>query len=256
MKDEASEEPTSERLLIRPLGDALQSPGDYGEIIALVGSLAHEIKNPLSTIRMNMDLVAEDLEGASTPRERRMANKVSVVRRECQRLQSLLEDFLSFARLRSFDLEPVSLNALVRRLVDLMRPQLKSAGVEVREYLDPDLPAAMLDAEKLHGALINLVLNAIQAMPEGGQLVLRTRSVPGGVALDLIDSGMGMDEAVIAKAFDAFYSTKPGGSGLGLPTTKKIVEAHGGRIAVASQRGVGTQITLEFPDLHRLPTAE
>ena len=242
--------------LIGPREDFDGPQGEYAEIVALVGSLAHEIKNPLSTIRMNMDLVAEDLEGASTPRERRMANKVGVVRRECQRLQNLLEDFLSFARIRSFNFEPVSLNVMVRRAVDLMRPQLKAAGIEVREYLDPDLPAALVDEEKLHGALLNLILNAQQAMVEGGELVLRTRVIPGGVALDLIDTGTGMDEVTLAKAFDAFYTTKPGGSGLGLPTTRKIVEAHGGRIAAASKRGVGTQITLEFPDLQRLPAAE
>ena len=105
----------------------------------------------------------------------------------------------------------------------------------------------LLDRESFHGALLNLVLNAQQAMPEGGQLVVRTYNTAQGVALDLIDTGCGMDAETQAHAFDAFYSTKRGGSGLGLPTTRKIIEAHGGRITVQSEPGRGTQFTIALP---------
>src|SRR5204863_3395169 len=107
-----------------------------------------------------------------------------------------------------------------------------------------------------HGALINLVLNALQAMPQGGQLVLRTYSIATGVALELIDTGVGMDAKTAGHIFDAFFSTKPGGSGLGLPTTRKMIEAHGGRISAQSEVGRGTQFTIELPVPARLTAAK
>ena len=119
-------------------------------------------------------------------------------------------------------------------------------------YLDPDLPSIQLNAETLQAALVNLVKNAIEAMPDGGQLTARTRITRQGVALDLIDTGVGMDERTAMKMFDAFYTTKSGGSGLGLPTARRIIEAHGARISVHSDVGIGTQFTLEFPTPARI----
>lgn len=219
----------------------------YTEIAALAGALAHEIKNPLSTIRLNMELLAEDFEGAANVRDRRAAQKIETVQRECDRLQNLLDNFLSFAKIRTLKLEPSDLNGEIRRVLDFFSPQAEAAGIEVICYLDPDLPSVVLDRESFHGALINLILNAQQAMPKGGQLVVRTKQTAAGVALDLIDTGVGMDAKTRAHIFDAFFSTKPGGSGLGLPTTRKIVEAHGGQISVQSEIGKGTQFTIELP---------
>ena len=224
----------------------------YTEIAALAGGLAHEIKNPLSTIRLNMELLAEDFADAETPRERRALAKIAVVERECQRLQRLLDNFLDFAKLRSMRLEPSDLNAQIMRLVDFFRPQAADAMIEVICYLDPDLPSVVLDRESFQGALMNLVLNAQQAMPDGGQLMVRTRPTATGVAIDLIDTGCGMDEKTRARIFQAFFSTKQGGSGLGLPTTRKIVEAHGGQISLQSELGKGTQFTVELPTPARL----
>ena len=110
----------------------------------------------------------------------------------------------------------------------------------------------LLDREAFHGALLNLVLNAEQEIPEGGQLVIRTYPTAEGVALDLIDTGCGMDEETCSKVFDAFFSTKSNGSGLGLPTTRKIIEAHGGTITVQSELGRGTQFTIKLPTPARL----
>jgi signal transduction histidine kinase len=224
----------------------------YTEIATLAGALAHEIKNPLSTIGLNMELLAEDFAVGESPRERRALAKIEVVQRECQRLQTLLDNFLNFAKLRTLQLEPSDLNAQIMRLLDFFRPQAKEAGIEVVCYLDPDLPSVVLDRESFQGALINLVLNAQQAMPDGGQLVVRTRPTASGVAIDLIDSGVGMDEKTRARIFQAFFSTKPGGSGLGLPTTRKLIEAHGGQIMLQSERGKGTQFTIELPVPARL----
>jgi signal transduction histidine kinase len=224
----------------------------YNEIAQLAGSLAHEIKNPLSVIRMNMDLLAEDFATPKDIRERRALAKISTVQNQCQRLQNLLEDFLKFARVRRLDLNAGSLNEQVERVLDLFAPQARENGVEVIRYLDADLPSIQLDGPVLQAALVNLVKNALEAMPGGGQLTVRTRTTRTGVALDLIDTGCGMDEDTALHMFDAFYTTKEGGTGLGLPTARKIIEAHGGRIDVQSEANRGTQFTLLFPVPARL----
>ena len=224
----------------------------YDELAALAGSLAHEIKNPLSVIRMNMELLAEDFADAQTPRERRAVGKIEMVTRQCTRLENLLNDFLRFSKVRRLELRMGNLNEQVERVLDLFAPQAREQGVEIIRYLDADLPSIQLNAETLQAALVNLVKNALEAMPGGGQFVARTRMTRTGVALDLIDTGCGMDERTAVKMFEAFYSTKSGGSGLGLPTAQKIIEAHGGRISVHSEAGRGTQFTLEFPTPARI----
>jgi signal transduction histidine kinase len=226
----------------------------YTEIARLAGGLAHEIKNPLSTIRLNMELLAEDFRDSDAPRDRRAMRKIDLVQRECQRLQDLLNDFLNFAKVRHLKLEPSDLNVQVKQVLDFFRPQAQEDNIEVMDYFSSDLPMVLLDRENFHGALLNLVLNAQQAMPEGGQLVVRTYGAADGVALDLIDTGCGMDGETQSHVFDAFYSTKPGGSGLGLPTARKIIEGHGGSIQLQSELGRGTQFTVLLPVPSRLPS--
>ena len=218
----------------------------YSEFVQLVGGLAHEIKNPLSTIRLNMDLLAEDFSDAASARERRAAAKIDVVQRECQRLQNLLNDFLHFAKVRRLDLSPHDFNQEVTSVLDFYQTKAEAAGIDLVRYLDPNSATVMIHPETFHGALLNLLINAEQAMPQGGQLVVRTRGTASGVALDLIDTGCGMDSSTIRRAFDAFFSTKPGGSGLGLPTTQKLIDALGGTLSVKSESGRGTQFTIEL----------
>jgi signal transduction histidine kinase len=225
----------------------------YTEIAKLAGGLAHEIKNPLSTIRLSMDLLAEDFSAdPENPLHRRALAKVQVVQRECQRLQELLDDFLHFAKVRQFKLEPSSLNRQVKEVLDFFRPKARQSRIEIIEFLAADLPMVLLDREAFRGALLNLVLNAQQAMPEGGQLVVRSSATVDGVALDLIDNGAGMEPQTLARIFHAFFSTKKAGSGLGLPTARKIVEGHGGQIRVQSALGKGTQFTIKLPTPARL----
>jgi len=231
----------------------------YAEFAALVGGLAHEIRNPLSTIRLNMELLAEDFENTdpaspTKQRDRRAKAKIDLVRQECDRLQKLLGDFLDFARQESLTLEPGSLNAEIEQLLDFFSIRAKEAGVEIVRYLDPELPAVRLDRETFRSAVLNLLINAVQAMEgAGGQLVVRTRPAGLGVLLELIDTGPGMDAETLGKVFGAFYTTKQGGSGLGLPTARKIVEAHGGTIDVESAPGRGTKVTIWLPAPPRLP---
>ena len=224
----------------------------YNELAELAGSLAHEIKNPLSVIRMNMDLLAEDLAEPRTDAERRALKKAGIVSEQCTRLENLLNDFLKFARLRDLTLTPGSVNHAIGRVLDLFDVQAANSGVEVVRYLDPALPAVLMNPETLHAALLNLVKNALEAMPEGGQLIAITQAGSNTVRLELIDTGSGIDDTTALEMFQAFYSTKEGGSGLGLPTARKIIEAHGGRISVQSERGRGTKFVLEFPMPARL----
>jgi signal transduction histidine kinase len=202
---------------------------------------------------MNMELLAEDYRESDASRDRRAMKKIDLVHRECQRLQDLLDNFLRFTKAHRLDLKPSDLNGLVRQVLDFYRPKAHEAGVEIVDYLSGNLPTVLLDREAFHGALLNLVLNAEQAMPEGGQLVVRTYGTADGVALDLIDTGCGMDEATQAKIFETFFSTKRGGSGLGLPTTRKIIEGHSGQMMLQSEPGRGTQVTIKLPVLARLP---
>jgi signal transduction histidine kinase len=243
------------------------------ELSALVGGLAHEIRNPLSTIRLNMELLAEDFpeprgdepgkSAAEKQRDRRASAKIELVRQECDRLEKLLGDFLDFARQEQLSLEPGSLNVEISQLLDFFAPRADEAGVEVLRYLDPQLPAVMLDRDSFRSAVLNLLINSVQAMQAAndaaagggstaGQLVVRTRPSGRGVLLELIDTGPGMDEETLAKAFTAFYTTKQGGSGLGLPTARKIVEAHGGSIDVESAPGRGTKVAIWLPVPARL----
>lgn len=252
-----SDEPTTDETVQRLMDQ-------YAEIARLAGGLAHEIKNPLSTIRLNMQLLAEDVlpepaemgeEGIILrPEQQRAKKRINAVQRECTRLQDLLEDFLNYAKVRRVELVPRNLNVEIADALDFFEPEAEAAGVELVPYLDADLPTVRLDREAFRGALTNLLLNAKQAMPNGGQLIVQTRSLGDRAAVYLTDTGIGMDDATASKMFEAFFSTKPGGSGLGLPTTAKLIEAHGGTIAVQSELGRGTRFTIELPAVARLAT--
>lgn len=224
----------------------------YQELAELAGSLAHEIKNPLSVIHMNADLLSEEMSESEWPGKRRAESKVDMIRQQCQRMENLLRDFLRFARLRDLEMTPGSLNEQIETVLKLYQPQADRDGIDVLRYLDPDLPSVMLHSDSLQASLINLVKNAFEAMSDGGQFVVRTYTTPRGVALDLIDTGCGMDDGTALHMFEPFYSTKNGGSGLGLPTARKIIESHGGRISVQSEVGQGTKFMLEFPTPARL----
>lgn len=219
----------------------------YAEIATLAGGLAHEIKNPLSTIAMNLELLSEDLGQAESPRERRMVSKIETVQRACQSLHNILDDFLQFARAGELNLEREDLNAVVRHFIDDFRPTAEGNHIEISPHLAADPAPVMLDCVLFRQVLLNLALNAQQAMPQGGLLELQTAVADGRIRLDLIDNGCGMDERTMAKMFQIFFSTKQKGSGLGLPTVKKIVEAHGGQITCQSAVGKGTRFTILLP---------
>lgn len=219
----------------------------YAEIARLAGGLAHEIRNPLSTINLNLELLIEDVQDSEASRDRRMLMKLRKVQSECQHLNDILNAFLQFARAGEIQLVDADLNAVVREFIDFYRPTAAEHRVEVSPHLESDLPLVRLDRSLMRQVLLNLAQNALQAMPTGGLLELQTYVREGRVLLEFIDTGHGMDEKTRAKLFQVFFSTKPNGSGLGLPTVRKIVEAHGGQIRCESEVGKGTRFSIALP---------
>jgi signal transduction histidine kinase len=209
--------------------------------------LAHEIRNPLSTVQMNLDLMAEDFQDSETPRDRRVLERIQRLRHEVHRLHGILENFLRFASVQDLRLEAVDLNDIVEEFYDFYEHHAATKSIVMRTQLAADLSPIHLDVDLFKQALLNLVLNAEHAMPSGGELILKTRREGRWIVLDVTDTGGGMTEEVRARIFDAFFSTRAAGSGLGLPTTRKIVEAHGGTIHVQSEPGKGSQFTIRLP---------
>jgi len=219
----------------------------YSEIASLAGGLAHEIRNPLSTMSLNLDLLGEELEESDNPRDQKMLKRILKVQSECQHLNEILNAFLQFARVGELELVEADLNAVVRDFVEFYQPTAHDCGIEISPHLESDLPTVKLDRSLIRQVLMNLAQNAQQAMPDGGLLELQTFARDGEVRLEFIDTGEGMDEATRSKLFDVFFSTKQGGSGLGLPTVRKIVQAHRGTISCESERGKGTRFSIGLP---------
>jgi two-component system sensor histidine kinase HydH len=226
----------------------------YAEISQLAGGLAHEIRNPLSTLSLNLDLLLEDFQNAETPRDRRVLLRLERLRPEVHRLHGILESFLRFARVQELKLEPTDLNAVIDELRDFYEPHASTKGIVIRTRFASDLPLTQMDRDLFKQAILNLVLNAEAAMPSGGELILTTRRQGPWVGLEVIDTGVGMAEEVRARIFDAFFSMRTGGSGLGLPTTRKIIEVHGGTIDVQSELGKGSQFSVRLPAWEGGPT--
>jgi signal transduction histidine kinase len=218
----------------------------YAELAELAGGFIHEIKNHLSTLGLNLQLLGEDFQDPQTQRERRALERVQRLETECGRLVDLANDFLRFARVENLSLTPTRLGPVVEELVDFFMPTARQANIEIKSYLPADLPPVLLDADLFKQALLNLMLNAEHAMPGGGELTLQAIENDDGVVLSLIDTGQGMPPEVLARIFRPFFSTRPGGTGLGLPTVRRIVDAHGGAIDVQSEVGCGTKFTIRL----------
>jgi signal transduction histidine kinase len=240
----------------------------YSELAELAGGFIHDIKNHISNLTLHLDLLAEDLQAGETAREKRALTKVQKLRVECERLVEVSNDFLRFARITDLDREPCDLTDLVEELIDFFMPTAQQANIDIRPHLPADLPPVCLNRELFKQALLNLFLNAQQAMPQGGVLTilenLETSLAPhhpspgagfdeasekasDTVCLTIIDTGAGMPAEVAGQIFRPFFSTRPGGTGLGLPITRRIIEAHGGTIDVQSEVGCGTRFLIRLP---------
>ena len=227
-----------------PAAPSLQQ---YTDLAELAGGFIHEIKNHLNTLSLNLQLLAEDFEVPETPRERRAAERVAKLTDECRRLVDLSNDFLRYARIADLETVPTHLDEVLCRMVDFLGPTARAQNIGIDWHAEPDLPMVALDVELFEKVLLNLMLNAEDAMPDGGALTLQARAEGGEVVLDVIDTGCGMEPDLAAKVFEPFLTTKANGNGLGLATAKKIVLAHGGSIAVQSEPGRGTKFTIRLP---------
>ncbi|MFB3891614.1 MAG: nitrogen regulation protein NR(II) [Phycisphaerae bacterium] len=231
------------------------------ELGQLAGGLAHEIKNPLSTINLNLKLLAEDLGRYPDEDHRRWLRRLSSVQGEADRLKAILEDFLRYAGKIELTPAVVDLRTVVSEVADFFAPQATAGKVVMRTSL-PDVPVRCnIDVNLIKQALLNLMINAVQAMPEGGDLlvkVLTTGAPKRGLSrlgrdrrdqavLEVIDTGIGIPRPDLPRIFQAYYSTKSRGAGLGLPTTRRIIREHGGDIRVESEQGKGTRFVVSLP---------
>ncbi len=229
------------------------------ELSKLTGGLAHEIKNPLSTIKINLDLVSEELEAASPAKSGQMGTrkeepglaragrKIAVIRKEADRLEHILDDFLRYIDRTELQLASTDINELVGDMIDFYSPQAYSHSVTLRQSLCPETLVCRVDANMLKQVMLNLFINAQQAMANGGDLMIKTQRQEGQAVIEICDTGHGIAPERLPQLFDAYHSSRPRGSGLGLPIARKIVDAHKGTISVNSEPGKGTAFTIRLP---------
>jgi signal transduction histidine kinase len=224
------------------------------ERLAVLGSMAakvaHEIRNPLGSISLNLDLVGEELQAFGNPNGR-SADECQVLLREMRsqvvRISQVLQEYLGFARMPKSERAAVSLNNLLEEKLSFMQPLLQKTHVELEKSFDPDLPPVHADPEQLWEALLNLIRNAVEAMPHGGNLTVRTKRNGSQALLCIGDTGQGMTEEQARNLFVPFFTTKSDGTGLGLAHTQQIVNEHGGQINCATKRGEGSTFTIQLP---------
>jgi signal transduction histidine kinase len=217
------------------------------ELGQLVGGLAHEIKNPLSTISLNLQLLGEDLRLEDDETHRRLLRRLSSVQEETVRVRDILEDFLRFAGKIELSLQVVDLGRLIEELVDFFSPQADTARIILRTSIGPEPVRCSVDPDLVKQAILNLLLNAVQAMKEGGELLVRLTGARGKAIIEVIDTGPGIGKDDLEKIFNIYYSTKERGTGLGLPTTRRIIRELDGTIRVESEVGKGTRFVITLP---------
>ena len=264
--------PITRMLLLRAEKRARQAEGRardaerLAELGSLTGGLAHEIKNPLSTIGLNAQLLAEGLRETHMPDEERerLVRRLEALKREAERLRDILTDFLKFAGRMKLDLQTRDLVRIVDELSDFYHPQCAGAGVVLRTQLPASAVNARVDETLLKQAILNLMINATQAMAATGfsnraadergsnagargELILRVDQNEREAAIHVIDTGPGIAADHAEQIFHPYVSFKSGGTGLGLPTARRIVEEHGGRLTVDSEPGRGSDFTVRLP---------
>ena len=224
------------------------------ERLATVGimaaQMAHEVRNPLGSITLNLDLIQKEItqlgKGAGhSPEEG--CELVVEIREEIQRIQNVIEEYLRFARLPKPQLRAVALNEFLMQKLDFLDGEFQRSGVKLHTHFDPALAAVNLDEGQMWQAMLNLIRNSLEAMPGGGDLTIGTWCEGGQVRLRVADTGMGMGAEQIKQIFVPFFTTKPGGTGLGLALVQQITTEHGGRVECESAPGKGCTFTIYLP---------
>ena len=217
------------------------------ERLAAIGRMAahvtHEVRNPLSSIGLNIDMLGDEVQGAGPESERLLES----IHQELERLESITEEYLRLARLPEPSLNPEDPRHLIHDLAEFVRREMDASGVELRLDLAAQLPEVAMDEPQLRQALLNLLRNAREAMPNGGVAKVEAMRYDDGVRIQVHDEGTGIGEEEREHVFDLFYTTKERGTGLGLPLTQQIVVAHGGEIACKPRHPQGTIFEIWLP---------
>ncbi len=244
----------------RPEGTHQRRAADFDEeLVRLTGELAHELKNPLSTIKVNLQLSKEALDDVDLAESQRArwdqfrhnlasaSRKITIIQKETERLEQILDGFLRYVRQPDLQLDIIDINELVSDMIDFYSPQAYSHALTVRQsFTDQPLPCRV-DPGALKQVLLNLFINAQQAMDKGGELMIRTAPRDERAMIQVNDTGRGIPPERLSTIFRPYCSFRSGGTGLGLATAKKIIEAHEGTISVHSELGRGTSFTIELP---------
>ncbi len=212
----------------------------------LTRQLIHEIRNPLNSISLNLQILEEDLsvDNRSAPAD--LQSRVRRVRAEVERLDRILTDFRRYANLPPLTFETCNLALLIEEVLDFNEPEAQRQNVQVNREIQK-LPAVQLDPSQFKQALLNLIINAVQAIEEGGTLSVRAKPSNGGIQIEVEDTGQGIPPEQVDKIFDLFFSTKEEGTGVGLAIVKQVIEGHGGQINVDSTPGQGTKFSIVLP---------
>jgi signal transduction histidine kinase len=231
----------------RQLGARAKGREHLAELGQLAGGLTHEIKNPLSTINVNLQLLAEDIAREDNENHRRWLRRLSHVQEEANRLSAILDDFLHYAGKLELDLAAVDIRRIISELVDFFTPQAEAAHVLLRITMHDQPVVCNVDANLIKQAVLNLMINATEAMTEAGELLIHVGAPSASAMIEVTDTGPGMDSEAQARIFDVYYSTKKHGTGLGLPTARRIIREHGGSLRVESELGKGTRFVISLP---------
>jgi two-component system sensor histidine kinase HydH len=213
--------------------------------------LAHEIRNPLSSLDIHVQLLEEDL-ARTAPHlnlNEKNAARFEIIRGELHRLETIVKQFLSLAGPSSLELQPVDIGRIIGHVADLLRPEAGSRGIQIAAEIPDPSPPLTADSVQLTQALVNLVINAIQAVGADGRVDLgvETDAANGFLSIAVRDSGPGIPPGKLASVFDPYFTTRPEGSGLGLWIVQQIVTAHGGDVSAANAPGGGAVFTVRLP---------
>jgi len=226
--------------------DASQSALVRSEKLALAGLLAarvaHDIRNPLASMKIHAQLLEPRVRG-----DARSGTLINAVLDDISQVESVIRDLIELARPGAIRRMPADMNALLRTVLRQLDARLLHRKVGVELDLADRLPLVNIDTERFAQALLNVFVNAVDAMPNGGTLGVRTRATGDHVVVDIEDDGVGVDADILDRVFDPFVSSKPGGVGLGLVNARAVVESHGGRIALAPRQPRGTRAMMTLP---------
>jgi signal transduction histidine kinase len=230
----------------RALHERLRTAEHLASVGQVAKSIAHEIRNPLNFISLSIDHLRDSYAPADPEQAARLHSLVANIKGEVQRISHFAESFLEHGRPFELHRRLCDLNEIIDSVLELVAARAQQLQVEIirhREELSPQL----LDPELLRTCLYNIVLNAFEAMPDGGTLTVAAEMQQGQVAMILTDSGQGVAAEEIERIFEPFHTSKRGGLGLGLPLTRKVVEEHGGKVEFRSRQGVGSTVNLYLP---------